>query len=1062
MKSSFMRVIVMLAISLVVFFGSGISTGHTNSDFADTHASMTIQVPPEILNTCAAGLENPILVPDTLYLADFETELYDFIMHRRYATDLNWCMDKRVRDTGPWIQNTYYGTHPAVRIYYSPRMMYWLTGNPEFWKEGMKSGEAKKKQPREGEVPSGAMIVKEMFLSPAAIYQQIEEIAAQSAPCEVSDSIQNLISSLITAWTVMIKTDEKNGAPDGWFWSNPGAPSKGQSIADAIAKQVANNPFESGLGLPCIRCHASAEKEQTFSALRNIKGFDADENLLDFMSDNSWRNANYLANLPLDLMTETCLNDSLVQQLMFLPSQLRPYEAAEDMPDWANFLNEHFPPKELGETFIPGSALPTINPEFAATFPEIPGLTFPDVKKFPNQNFDHVPQSAAKTEHFITSDNCMGCHGGLGGLPYGVDMFVKTGPKYGDGYNVSEYGEWRWSPMGLAGRDPIFYAQLESEMALLQENAKVPGLLKGSLKDNMEQVTNTCLSCHGAMGVRQLRLDAQADQTLDSIFKVEYVYLTEKLSANEPTPPDYRYHKYGELAREGISCTVCHHINAPDQQAVAKWMPSEKDWITKETPKELAYMLFFNNTGRFNRGPADELYGPYEDVTTIPMDNMLAMTPVYNAYTANSQMCGTCHTINLPNIGMQGDPFPVLTQAEQNPALAGYSHSIEQATFLEWQNSSFAAMGDEFKSCQDCHMPNAFQNLDGTINIDPLTTRIASIQGQGMPAADHETILGDINVPLRETYKRHEHVGLNVFLLEMFNQFPEVLGVNKADYMTSATNGNQLAIENMVRQARDETVDVKVTMRQSLGNSLVANVAITNKTGHRFPSGVAFRRAFVEVLVLDGDRIIWGSGRTNSVGVIVDENGQPLKTEFLPDTSTYQRHHQQINRQDQVQIYQELNQDQDHKFTTSFIHRDFAIKDNRLLPKGWRAADFFKPQGQVMFQFMEATDPEHVGNDPDYQDQGPGFPGMDNTLYIMELPDGTDLSNVKVQATVYYQAIPPFWLHQRFFLASDQPATQRLYYLTSHLDTRGTAIENWKLRLASDVVEVKKGKSKRN
>ena len=29
--------------------------------------------------------------------------------------------------------------------------------------------------------------------------------------------------------------------------------------------------------------------------------------------------------------------------------------------------------------------------------------------------------------------------------------------------NLSPYGEWRASPMGLAGRDPIFFAQLQSE-----------------------------------------------------------------------------------------------------------------------------------------------------------------------------------------------------------------------------------------------------------------------------------------------------------------------------------------------------------------------------------------------------------------------------------------------------------------------------------------------------------------------------------------------------------------------------------------------------------------------
>ena len=76
-------------------------------------------------------------------------------------------------------------------------------------------------------------------------------------------------------------------------------------------------------------------------------------------------------------------------------------------------------------------------------------------------------------------------------------MFLQTGPNYGDGYNISEYGEWRWSPMGLAGRDPIFFAQLESEFALLEEAGV------GDLSSNLG---TTCLSCHGAMASGSLRL----------------------------------------------------------------------------------------------------------------------------------------------------------------------------------------------------------------------------------------------------------------------------------------------------------------------------------------------------------------------------------------------------------------------------------------------------------------------------------------------------------------------------------------------------------------------------
>ena len=56
--------------------------------------------------------------------------------------------------------------------------------------------------------------------------------------------------------------------------------------------------------------------------------------------------------------------------------------------------------------------------------------------------------------------------------------------------------------------------------------------------------------------------------------------------------------------------------------------------------------------------------------------------------------------------------------------------------------------------------------------------------------------------------------------------------------------------------------------------------------------------------------------------------------------------------------------------------------------------------------------------------------------------------NVSITATLYYQSIPPYFLRDRFTQAPNGPATQRLYYLTSNLQTRGTPIEDWKFRIA--------------
>ena len=1034
-------------------------TGKAPTAFERAHAQMPIPIPDAENMECKNGKEHNIPVPAELYLQDYEKVLYDFILRRKYV-DLNWCVDKKVRDTGPWIEETYYGVHPAVRIYYSPSMMYWLTGDPDYWQEGKQSGKAVPRQPRTGEVPEGAMIVKEMFMPPAEIYSELQELIQQNeaAACKDEAVYEKLVSKLITAYTVMVKAG--NQAHDGWFWAGPSAPQmvngKLQTIDEAIAGQLDDYKGMpgAGFGQTCIRCHASADKELTFSALKNIKGFEPEANLLSFRSDNSWRRADYFANYPLSLLMQNqeCLRDSTVSQLFELPAPLRPYSIQND-PAWEEFLRFHLPPPDPRADSTDTHPLPGVNPAFVASYPAMPQISPYNVKAFPSQFADHVVP-AQKVEQFITSDNCVGCHGGLGGNPYDVAMFLQTGPKYGEGYNVSEYGEWRWSPMGLAGRDPIFYAQLESEMVYLAQDAKKGGLLKGTLKENQDQITNTCLSCHGSMGQRQLTIDAKTDKTLDPLFKVDYVYLTELLSAKSPRPDNYRYHKYGELAREGISCMTCHHMTAPDPQAVIDWRPAQPNWINNSTPKELAYFLFHNTTGRPVTTSPDQIVGPFKDVRTLPMENALGITPKYDAFIQQSQMCGVCHTINLPNVGMKTDEFPVLTAAESNPALRPYAHTIEQETFLEWQNSSFAAMnnGKEapgFRSCQSCHMPGGFESLDGKTKVNQVTTKIATIQDPTYPEAEHRAPDADIMVSPRSNYKRHEHVGLNVFLLEMFNQFPDILGVAKQDYMTSAKNGNEQAIENMVRQAQQATVDMDVQVKSLSPNQMTVDVSLTNKTGHRFPSGVAFRRAFLEVLLKDAQgNIVWSSGRTNGAGVIVGGNGQPLKTEFLPDKNTYQPHYQVITREDQVQIYEELTQNADLQFTTSFTHRVHDIKDNRLLPAGWRDAHNFKDQGEVIYQFMEATNPG-VTDDPDYKDQGPTFPGMDHLQYRISLPAPLNTSGMSVEVTMNYQSIPPYYLNQRFLAAPTGPATQRLYYLTSHLNVENTYIKDWKLPLVS-------------
>ncbi len=885
-------------------------------------------------------------------MIEFQKQVLDFLDRGGYS---NWCKDKSVRDTGPYINNTYYGTHPAVRIYYSPKVMQWLIDK------------------RKDSIPDGAMIIKEQYKPPAARYLDLSEDQLKK---EFAES---------KAWTIMIK--DAAGSKDGWYWGE---------FYTGMEFDTTKYPFNypsAGFGQYCLRCHASAEKELTFSDLNNIENFPGEP--LAFRVDNSWRN---------------------------LSPQEKPFQYQHRRPAR---LTSPKPPVDT-------------NTEFLEVFKAISRVSFENVEKMPPETLDRVFAQSKGPQQFLSSDQCMMCHSAATG-PYGPVMFLQTAPPVDgvpSGVNVSPYGEWRWSPMGLAGRDPIFYAQLESEIEILKSEFKDP-------EPMIRATVNTCLSCHGGMGKRQFNIDRN-DPWAD--FKLDYTLIT------NPNDPNF---KYGALARDGISCLMCHHI-------------AEDSYPTNQPP--IAYFLENSITGQFQMGKADELFGPFKDnvISTLPMENALGIKPKYSEYVKSSRLCGSCHTINLPNVDnplKPGEKLTDLDRAEKNPAFKPFRHSIEQATYLEWLNSEYQT---EFnptpnaQSCQQCHMPGGYHNAAKKIDVKQIQQPIAIVQDDTYPAAEGRAPLDKIRVRVREEgYVRHELLGLNVFLLEMFNQFNDVLGVRKDDYMSGSKTGLADTISNAAQQARERTADIEVSSLKIEGGKLTADVKVTNKTGHRLPSGVGFRRAFIEFLVIENrdgrERVIWASGRTNRVGVILDGNGQILASEFFTEYKEgrqtrqhYQPHYRKITSPDQVQIYEELVQDARGRFTTSFIHRDTDLKDNRLLPKGWSRKG---PSDSIPHDFLEATFPKgDAAEDPEYLNGS----GADTVTYEVTLPMGVDPASVTVQATLYYQSIPPFYLNMRFTTAPQGAATKRLYYLASNLATEGTPIERWKLRLVSARASAKK------
>ena len=977
---------------------------------SNPHRHSTTQSPVSQTSPCVNGQESGLPLPSGFLpakLPEFQAQLKTFLSSGKYRT-LNWCEDKKLRDTGPFINGVSYGVHPTVKIYYSPSVINWL----------LRKDSAQV-------IPDGAMIIKEQYSPPAARYQLQPPKG-------------------INGWTIMIK--DSKGSQDGWYWAE---------MWDAQCVDNNNPPFAvpyAGFGLYCVRCHASAEKEHTFTYSNNIKGFPGDPD--SYFVDLSW------ASLPV-----SGHGPAPAQPCSEAAESDRDVPTAGHNPDATDVQEQQLFRKMATLT------APTVDTKFVTFYNSIKPVSLDKVKKFPGETYDHIfprnigpagSQSAPSPNpnQFLTSDQCMGCHSGG---TYG-NVMLYSGTKQPDGstpvMNVSPFGEWRWSPMGLAGRDPVFYAQLDSEIAFVKSFFKNE---PAKVAEKIKTINNTCFKCHGVMGKR--RLDDDHGGPDKGNFDSELVYATYD---TDPPANNKQAYIYGALARDGVSCMACHRI------------------VEDKLP--FAEFLKTRITGNFTTGNAAELFGPFEDkeIVTDPMNNSLGIKPKHDSYIKSSRMCGNCHTINLPLM--------------DNPDADANKPHLEQLTYLEWLNSGYqneVGANSKAQTCQDCHMPTKYSNSRGTLNIPLIQQPIAFIEDDQYPQTGNRLPDEKIRVRFRDKgFARHQFQGMNVTLLEMFRQFMSpyksngtnilanvILGVRQNDYM-SGLDDLSTAIDAFVQQAQNSTAEVSVSEPVVSSQKLIADVKVTNKAGHRLPSGVGFRRAFLEFRVIDNDtgKTVWCSGCTNELGVIVNgserlpselfdvyKDGTKPATLGYPAACNksvpqyYQPHFfwdlqkntgSSITRQDQVQIYEELNLDIQCAMTTSFLRRDYQLKDNRLLPFGWTSTGPLNPDKTpyIPADYLHETHPVSVGGDPAYAD------GSGTNVVRYEIPlNGFTARNVTVTATLYYQSIPPYFLNDRFTQAPNSPATQRLYYLTSNLQTKGTPIEDWKFRIAtaSEVAKVR-------
>lgn len=233
--------------------------------------------------------------------------------------------------------------------------------------------------------------------------------------------------------------------------------------------------------------------------------------------------------------------------------------------------------------------------------------------------------------------------------------------------------------MANSFRDPYWRAQMAHEVeAEPHKKAEIEGL---------------CLRCHAPTESHQARLDRRPAPTIEEAL-------------------------LSPLAKDGVSCTVCHQAQAANLGTAASF------------------------SGQLDIRDEQRIFGPYSNPSTGPMRMHTGYTPEQGTHISSSALCGTCHTLYTQVEGAER-PF------------------LEQAPYLEWRNSVFSDEGersDESRSCVQCHMP------------DEGSMRIARNPGGR-----------DFNIAIRDNVRSHAMIGGNAFMTDLLRKHRDELKVTASD-----------------------------------------------------------------------------------------------------------------------------------------------------------------------------------------------------------------------------------------------------------------------------------------
>jgi hypothetical protein len=368
---------------------------------------------------------------------------------------------------------------------------------------------------------------------------------------------------------------------------------------------------------------------------------------------------------------------------------------------------------------------------------------------------------------------------------------------------------------------------------------------------------------------------------------------------------------------DGVNCDLCHRMHEnpsppPGQQ-----------------PRYLDNGQFWLDDGSCGGQPCR--YGPYDynsgGLTAAPH------VWAFSSYVQSADMCGNCHNVTSPAHNLlvngvdAGIPFPI------------------ERTHREWQQSIYGIPGGiptaEFTTCQDCHMPR---------------TTVNPAYASSFQLNNHT---GNMGV--------HTFAGGNAWIAEVLRDEYPALGIGPS--LTASAD----AARAMLASAAAVAVEVPSVVRP--GQVMAAEVAVTNLSGHKLPTGYPEgRRMWLHIEARDGN------------GALIFESG------------AYDAASGQLTLDPQVKVYESkqgiwnpgtstCETESAGKPHFHFVKNNCVALDNRIPPKGFTGGSSLE------------TNP--VGYS--YPEVAPGvLSHVDVTSYSIPVPMGV-AAPVTVTATLRYQ-----------------------------------------------------------